>query len=588
MKPLAHGALRVAKLPEMERLGDREFVLNWIGQARRHTEDPTRYQVFTRFAAPTGNARCDTWISLDRFPFLILGSRWRRGVMVGKSLGARTFTVSADREPLWRDVSIIEGHDRLSFGLSYPLAFDRPAAPVLELRSRSGEILYAPLSEILRAHYFSVPRALPSLLGGQTLFETLAAQKLQAWHYPGTCWLDKSAGVAAIERARFITEYQARCLARLIFSNVGVQNLTRLKKWIDSEFQVHPFHKPAEERADLPRLGLPYSTARWSVVAQRLASGPTGEIRYLILQILGFDADEPYQQLIITTHGGATSHGTQDDEGVQTFGKRLDPLTGEELNLGDELADPSLTPVAIEDVLPLDIASKRRKPVRNAENERSGGSAGKSRNGCGRVTSGSTREAGARGKGNAPVHLEPSTEEWPVRTKPLRQLNDALRQALDPYLQAHRDLGVEASITSLPSEHQAFAFEFRDADARTASRTRQFLTIRVTIAWRHAYVFDAERLLGSEAFPLAVLVRRGDNAFGDFSTEQIELVAKIFDLERRSGRSWVAAAELVKAFTVRAVRHPPQVETTQRELDAFLLRIVGAILALIGDVRVLA
>ena len=588
-KSMTEGAdIRTARLPEIRGLGDRECVLNWIGQARRHPNDHARYQVFVRFAALSTNTRCDAWVSLDRFPLLILGSRWRQGLMVGKPLGVRTFTICADREPNWQDVSMTENPRRLCFGLGYPLTFDRPASPVLQVNSRRGEILYLPLSELLRSHYFSIPRALPSLLGGQMLFGSLASQGLQAWHAAGTGWLDKAAGIASIQRARFITEYQALCLARMLFSNEGEQNLKRLKQWVDTEFQVHPFRTRAEERSDLPRLGLPYRVGRWSAVAQRLQNAQTGQPRYLILQLISFDSDEPYQELAIATQGETTTGGNNpngDDE-ARSYGKRLDPLVDEgSFELQDELADASLTPITLEDILPVDAASKRRRPIRNAENHMPSRSIAATPSRSIVVSAGSMRESGAGGKGNAPIRPGQSRDEWPVRSDALRLLNDALHRALEPYLKAHRDLGFAANAASLPSKDEAYAFEIRPAESDSFAKARQFLVIRVAIDSKNAYIFDAERL-GSDTFPLAVLARRGEHVFGEFSTEQVELVAQIFDRERRASRSWVTAKDLCEAFTVRAVRHPPQVETTRREMDAFIGRIVNRVLAQIGDVRV--
>ncbi len=101
MIALPHPHVRVVGLPELNLFNDRELVLNWIGQARRHPKDPFRLQVFARFLDVKNGSRHDVWVSLERICLLILESHWRGGIMVGKPLGVRQFSLKGDVPQHW-------------------------------------------------------------------------------------------------------------------------------------------------------------------------------------------------------------------------------------------------------------------------------------------------------------------------------------------------------------------------------------------------------------------------------------------------------------------------------------------------------
>ena len=332
---------RAVWLPELEKLVDRELILKRVDVVRRRFADPRQYEVRATFAESLKKIHV-LWVALERAWLLVLESRWLGGRIAALPFGVRGFTLRPNGVPMWIHAPI--GKDR-SRANSYrsDTAQNQETDLWLQLRTARDETVYLPLWELLRAHYLSIPRAIPSLMGGLLSLGTLAGSDLQAWG-EGTGWRDKDKGVAAFRRAAFISVYEAASLARLMFSVQGYSNLRRLRKWVEREFTQQDVGKRREHVADLPKLTLPYDIGRWTAATQRLANDAAGRSCYLVSQVLSFDAEEPYASLVL------------DGEELSEFGKRCesDPATSD----GTPVSTPT-TPIS-EAVLPVDWASRRR------------------------------------------------------------------------------------------------------------------------------------------------------------------------------------------------------------------------------------
>ena len=197
------------RLDCLDRGDDLFYRLNWLGKVRRRQ----RFEIFGRFVSesvPDERPRqFDCWLRLTDFPFLIIGSRWFRGSMVGKP--------SAMREIRLASSNIIAVHaptrtpqvSGLWLGTNYPLAFDQPASPLVELESADGTRLFVCIAEIYRAHYFSIPRALPGVMQGLHR-SAIDNPTFMAWEPALTRWVDEESRIATCRVVGSFL-YQRRC-----------------------------------------------------------------------------------------------------------------------------------------------------------------------------------------------------------------------------------------------------------------------------------------------------------------------------------------------------------------------------------------
>ena len=589
----------VVRLPDFDPNDGNTYVLNWVGLARRDPAKSSRYQVFVRFLDKAGKASSlDWWVSFLYFPFLILGSEWHRGVMVGKPTSSTALSFEVHSPPVWHLPSKAAREGYLCFGEGYPLAFDTPAAPVLEIATRNNEILYVPLSEILRAHYFFLPRAIPSLLGGLIVLGHMAVQTMEAWRPDETRWIDKEEGIAKIHRSRFITDEDAKRLARLIFDPIGESNLKALRHWVEVNFTETQQGARSIQRPALPRLTLPYPAASWRAATCLLPPSADGRRRRLVLQILDFEAPEPYRHLHLDAddlapEGSSGGDGTGNEGHPR--GKVLEPQPLLQLPADDGHSDDRKRSICLDEIISIDSASVRRQPIkprrdRFVRDRREPGE----RPQPAPVASGGLAEPGPGGDDRAPVIFN-SEGVWPHHKPGLAFIAEHAVAAVAWLIQQHRAIGIQAEYRLLPENGHAYSFVVpKDGSEYAISRAvaRQFLVVEVRIAGRHAYVVEPEQRLPTDSFPLGIWATRPSAhtppTCRPITLAEIERIATCFEMAHRGGWSWLRTKELKDEFEAIAVRHAPRDDPSDAALEGFRRRIVDAIARLIGDMRILA
>lgn len=580
------------KLPYLDPGTDREYVLNWVGLSRRVG---TVFEVFVRLVDGTGRgAALDRWIPFDQFPFLILGSEWRRGTPVRLPVNSRSVTIQASQSSTWHSPTRSPKYGGLDFGAAYALAFDSPASPVLEVSASGGqEILYVPLSEILRTHYLFEPRLLPSFLGGLLAFGQLSSANLEAWDPARTRWLDEKERFAQIRRAKFISDYIAKRLARLLFDPYGKANLLALRRWIERHFLTSSHGPRREIRADLPKLGLPYAKGGWTIVSRPLSRSADGRRRSLVLRILSFEAAEPYRALSLLedfTEVEPGSGGAELPPTEEHGGKLINPIPPDVLPLDEPYSGGYVSTINIDDIVCVDKASQRRHVIKppnpGPDTDRPARSVGSEY-----VDSGSLQLSGPGGANVGPVVLTDG-DEWPPRARELSNVAEMMIDALRRLVVAHRRVDIDAAYEFLPNNTQSYSFKIPKNETEHAllrARARQFLVLQVRIANRYAYIVEPQRLFKADAFPVGVWVTYDPPTKSvsgiRFSSEDIELIASEFEKAHREGRSWVGRSEATSQYLSSSVRHPPRMLPSQGAMDGFGERVAYAVHRLIGDAR---
>lgn len=566
--------------------------LNWVGECRRHPEDSSRIELFTRFIGTTKSLLVDCWIGLEYLPFLITGSNWANGSMVSTPLAVMPFSLPCGFHTRW----LVPGCDDetgIDLQAVYPIRLHRPAAAVLEVTTANNELLYLPNHELLRAHYFFSPRSIPSLLGGLLIYRHLASSSLQAWHYPKTCWADESKGIAQFHRAKFLTDYQSKCLSRLLFDSNGIDSVKRLHHWAQSSFIERHLGRHTELRADLPRLALPYPQAEWSAAVSYMGSNKFGQHRYLVLQLHSFSAPEPYKELRILSDDDPKETSVSElsiAEPTITGGKILQPLPEDPLDLVEEASCGSFAPVFMADVLPIDRASQLRTPLkRQGTNDGNKSNKRKPTTGSKRASKGSILGPGNNDEKTAPLIPSEMTDDWPVRHEGFNEPAKVVSEVLLKIKDRHDHIPSEVRFKFLPNEQQCYSFEVLTAGRLTRGLRyfRQFLLAEIVIGSRCAYIVDAQQRSRSENFPIGVIWRRaGQAAYDDsLNNEDFELVAKCFEHSRRDGFSWTTHAQLTSRFHLVNVRHAPRHNPVEKDLISLKERLFQAVMLSIGDPR---
>jgi hypothetical protein len=585
----------IVRLTEIDAADDRVYVLNWLGLARRSPVDHESYEVFVRFVDQEGKSKPqDRWIRFECFPFLLLGSEWRNGIMVGKPAGVRWVNLDAKPRLTWHRLSKTSKPGFLTFDRYYPLAIDNPAAPVLEISTRQREILYVPLSELLRSHYLFDARLLPSFLGGLIGTGSLAAPSLQAWDPDSneTCWVEP--GVAQIRRAKFLSDDSAKRVARLIFDPAGKANLLQLRRWIESHFVQNRQGAQVGRGVELPRLTLPYATGGWNVSTIPLERHPDGRLRSLVLHIVNFEADEPYRVLRVKenfTEVEPDAEAPRDE--THAGGKVLKPAPGPELPIDGGDSDGRFIAISLDDIVTVDRASRRRSVVKPRNDGPDVDRINLGVGGTAHVGSGGLRVSGPDGKGRAPIVLV-AGDGWPQRSETLRVLGKEIIVAAQRVVDAHRAKLIEGECSWLPDADHAYNFLIPRQDteySRERAVWRQFLVLEVRIANRFAYVIEPQQRIPTESFPLGVWTTCTSMSHQitarQFSSRQIEQIALAFEGANREGHSWIQTKSLKEEFKSVGVRHAPRDEPSETAMQGFRDRISGALFKLIGDARAL-
>jgi len=509
--------------------------------------------------------------------------------MVGKAIASRTFSVMQPNQPIWHEPSRQPDPSRLHFGDSYPLFIDNPASPVLEVPTAAGETLLVPASEILRAHYFSVHRAIPSILARLPALGGLSSPALEAWHPEGTFWIDEATGHAQIHRNRFISDYQATCLAQLLFSREGLAGLDSIGHWAQ-QIQVGAMAAgDVSRRIPLPRVLLPYPRAKWRAVVRPLRPEPSGSPRYLVLQIQEIRVREPFETLtILADDDPRDAKRASNGEAPSTWlGKPLEPLPTDPLPVDELPSDRGIAPVQLVDILPNNVSAQQRKPLKREP------TALPLANSTTRlistsepcpVDSASALASGARGQGRAPLIYGEGCEDWPVRSPMLQATLDSLTHSLDAWVRAHRGRHRSASWQTLPDSDHSYSYIIKRGEERV-SDPRQFLVVEFRVADTYAYLVDPERRALWESYPMALLASDspGRQSLGKLDSSDIEALVQAFEQAAERRRSWVSSEILKKGYRVIPVYHPPRDEPTEGHLLGFAKRVTDRLSTLLGD-----
>lgn len=584
----------IVRIPDFDPRDGRVYSLNWGGRLRR---GPEQLEIFTRLVAEPQPGKppkhVDRWVRLTDFPYLILGSRWYRGVMVGKPLGRRTIELKSSKIVKVHGVSCTPTEGRLWFGDDYRLAFDSPAAPVLEFESEEGDRIFLPLTELYRSHYFSIPRAIDSLVGG-LVSGALDNPNIAAWDPGGTKWVDGSRLVAQMAPAKFIQRQQAIYLARLIFSSEGNKSLKDLHRSIQASFVDPPPTDGKRRSTLLPILKLPYFRATWDASVIALPPDDEGHQRLLVLHIESFEAREPYSELIcVDPYPNKSGKSQGNGEQEPTRSEVLEPNPGDELDDIEDGWDPGLEPVRVDDVITRDDACARRQPevvrrppdpgddrlVFNTTSEID-------------VDEGSTASDGNRGTNVAPIVFSDAAN-WPERSQALKLSFEQIAAAIQEAVKRHVQLRISAGSKFLPDDKHVYAFTVPASQsdyAKSRAKSRQFLIAEVRFGSKHAYLIDPERRLDSDNFPVGIVWRlanreSGVKAYAAMNTEDLKQIIISIEGCLKKGHSWIRLPGLERSMKAEGVNHPRS-EPSADDLAAFRKKIEHRLIEAIGDIRI--
>lgn len=572
------------------------YNLSWLRGTRWNNGELEIQAIFVpeRPHSSANNFSC--WIRVSDFPFLILGSRWHRGIMVGKPLGLRRLTIPKAKNYRPRGVTTIDDGDKLNIYPSYVLAEGRGNNPVLEFEGfEEGDEyghpyrIYLPLTEVYRSTYFGIPVALPGILGG-LINGAMTNPRFEAWDPDGTDWIDWPAREARITPARSLPHELAKRLARLIFSDQGNAALLSIHRWVQASFVAPDVDNKDRARPWLPIVRLPYERVVWDASVVELPLDNDGRRQLLVLHIDSFDAPEPFNELEIVAPPLTGSDGDGDGRGGRG-GKLLKPEPDDPVDDVDDGWDPQLEPVAIDDVIARDERVRRRFPrvVRPEAKRGSYGIGGGG--GSGKVVAVkkvSTQASGPINKGTAPLVFTNDD----LAEKPEKSLIPSIRAiyyATASVVSRHRKLNIPATARFLPRISKVFSFRVPASDselAKIVAVPRQYVIVEVRVRQRFAYVIEPERRSKHQPLPLGViwLTETGCGiGHAAFSNEHFQRVVQTIETAARTGHSWIRKVAESRGFGVRPVIHsagsPPSAEAVVR----FSERIAAQLMAVIGD-----
>ncbi len=584
--------VRLAALSDID--PDVIYRLNWIKRCRWQDGRLEVQAVFADEGSSDPSDHLYRWIKASDFPFLIIGSRWYRGAMVGKPLVRKRLVLKSTATKPRGVTTSGEDPKKLSLAPAYKLVSDTGNTVVLELSGHDeGSIdkepsrIYLPLSEVYRSHYFSIPSALPSVLGG-LINGAFSNESLQAWDPEGTGWINEVTREARITPTPRLTHDLTKRLARTVFSSDGARALRIIHNWIQSAF-ASPEPMPHKHiREWLPIVPLPYNSATWDASVVRLPADPEGRKQLLVLHIESFDAPEPYLELEIVSTQSSSNFG----DGLSLHGgggKILEPDPHAEIDDIDLGWNPSLEPIEIDDVIARDERAARRVPrVASPYSHASGGRL-KGVESI-EVGQGSTQAFGNPGRSVAPLIFTDGDEMSDPRPSLMDSIR-AIRQATEFVVSAHRKQHIIAHYRFLPCESKVYEFRVPASESRRAMNAaipRQFVVAEVRVGARYAYVFEPERRNESQPLPLGVIwlsEREGNSGHRLLSSDDLYTIIQQIESSIRDGHSWIRSVENQGHAHARAVIHaagnPPEIASLKR----FSNRIATQLMTVVGDVR---
>lgn len=587
--------VRLASLKGASR--DRVYQLNWLKGCRWAKKRLEVQVVFIPEDSSDPQHCLYRWVRATDFPFLIVGSRWYRGVMVGKPLGLRRLRIPNAQSMRVHGLTTSGDPNKIDLAPAWALRDSNGNCPVLEFQGFSegdqkgpAYRIFLPLSEAYRSHYFNVPVAIPSILGG-LISGTMSNPSFEAWDPEGTHWIDRAAGLARITPARTLPQSVTKLLARSIFSEPGRASLIKIHRWIQSSFIASSPNQRGQSLSWLRFVNLPYSRAVWDASVVPMPDGADGRRRLLVLHIESFDAPEPFKELEIV--GAAPGESTNGENGSRQGGggMLLGPDPDDPIDNVDEGWDPQLEAVAVEDVISKDERAIRRVPrvVRPHSNRDNSTRPGERR--VVSVSKGSTQAFGFPASGVAPLVF--TYDDAPSEPRDsLRDSTKAIQRALASLVERHRRHGIEARGRLLPSESKVYEFRVPASDtdrAITVAVPRQFVIAEVCVRQKYAYVIEPERRSEHQPLPLGVLWLDGGEGISRpqvFSTFDLHRVVQHVESAAREGHSWIRRVRAAGQFGAYPVIHPPHNPPSPEALERFSSRIVNQLLKVIGDVAV--
>lgn len=576
----------------------RTYGLNWL-KATRWTRGQLEIQALF---VPDGSDRSEDyltcWIRASDFPFLILGSRWYRSVMVGKPLGLRRLKIPNAQSFRVRGVDPTGEGDKLGLRPAYMLAEGKGNNPVLEFEGFDAEDedespyrIYLPLTEAYRSHYFDINVALPSIFGG-LVSGAMKNPGFEAWDPAGTEWIDRNSREARITPAKALPQAVVKRLARSLFSEQGKAAFIAIHRWIQSSFVAPAEPTKPGSHAWLPLVRLPYHCAVWDASVIELANDSEGRPQLLVLHIESFDAPEPFNELEIVAQPSTQCGGDKGDDGGGRGGKLLDPDPDELVDDVEDGWDSRLEPISIEDVVARDEQIRRRVPrvVRPEpiEGDR-GGRGGREKV---PVDEGSTQASGPTGRGVAPLVFSDDDAAAEPNQAVLESV-EAIRRAMGNFVSGHARHGIKARARFLPDDSKVFEFRVPASEserAKSLAVPRQFVVAEVTVGGRHAYVIEPERRSEHQPLPLGLIWLSGVDGkrHGALSTDEIHRIVQHLETAARAGHSWPRAVAKTKRLGASAVIHAAGSPPTAEGLMRFSDRIANGLLQIIGDAVVIA
>lgn len=578
---------------------DKVYRLNWLRGTRWHRGQLEIQAVFVPEGSASSAEDVVAWIRASDFPFLILDSRWYRGVMVGKPFGLRRLVIREAQKRHLRGVSRDADSSKLTLARAYPLAEGGGNNPVLEFQGfdegdehGDGYRVYLPLTETYRSAYFDLPIALPSIIGG-LINGAMHNPAFEAWDPQGTHWVDQVAGVARITPARTLPQSVTKRLARSIFSRPGRTALVGIHSWIQKSFAALTPDKLRTARAWLPLVPLPYQRAVWEASVVELAPADDGRRQLLVLHIDSFDAPEPFNELEIIAPPAHEPEGERGEDQGGRGGKLLDPVPDDALDDVEDGWDPRYEPVSIEQVAARDERARRRVPrVVRSDPGREGGGVRGGREQA-EVSEGSTQASGEPAKGAAPLVFGDDDPAVIPNDNMLASM-EAVRRAVGQVVALHSQRGIAAHARLLPSDTHVYQFRVPASDserARAQAIPRQFVIAEVCVGQRHAYVVEPERRSEHQPLPLGVVWLKGSGGqrrHGRFSTDQVHQIVQQVETSVRLSESWLRRVREADQIDAHRVNHAPGAPPSCEALTRFSNRIAAKLMQVVGDAAVIA
>lgn len=518
----------------------------------------------------SGERREEITLPVELFPWLIVGSNWRDGLLHNEDSDVRRWTLTGGPA---RRATLLWDKSRLGW---IPSAMARDpsgdAMAAFVMHTKAGNEIWLPQSELLRAFYFGIPKATVCHLSGLNVHHRMSSAAYELWRPKHTGWLDFAGGTACIQRSKNLSEREATQIAKLILHPAGKLELERLWNWVMENL------KTSDARPGLPSLRIPFDLegSIWRAESCELPRLPgSGVERALVTRLKGFVSTEPYTALVQGADNDNRTAPPADSLKKGWPGRnRSEPSPP--MSASGDPPDSSLAGFEIPGISVDDISARNRTVIKREKSHIVTEKAGGRPDG---VSVTSDVGMGGRGKsatGAAPGELVPD-DAVEAEADPIASPKQVERLTL--ILDAIQRMSASGySARWVPAPTNAYVFRTpanNTAYAESRAKCRRLLILEVKRGERIVYVMDPEFRAISDAFSIGVFWSpKGVMQYVDFGR-----IADHFENTRRRGTSWLDHQTLPEPFIAMTIRR--RTISTEESISKFTDEAIQRILMLL-------